>query len=398
MTVYGLTAAGFVPMTLADIAEEMRADYHALYGANFDLDERSPDGMQVALYAEREASVWALLQAAADALDPDNAEDAQLDSLSALTGTRRRSATYSTMTVTCVGTAGTVLEAGRVVSVAGSGARFASSAEATIPGGGEVDVTFTAEDTGPIPAAAGALTIETPVSGWDSAHNDNDATEGRDVENNDDLRIRREDELHGAAGPATEALRNRLLLVPGVTGALVFENTDMVADEAGRPPKCVEAVVAVIDGFTDFASIREALFGTSEDPRGAAGGIQIYGSSTGIVTDSNGFEHAVDYSPAEVVEVYTRAELTIDANEFPDDGEDQAELAFLAYQSELVMGKDVVGRAIGARIFRIPGVIDCVVTVGTTPTPASASVAIGVRQIAELASARLTLVVTAGSL
>lgn len=88
-------------------------------------------------------------------------------------------------------------------------------------------VTFFSVDFGPVPCPANSLTeIITPISGWDSITNPTAGINGRFIETDSELRIRRARSIALSGNATVEAIRAHLLQdVPGVTSALVFENT-----------------------------------------------------------------------------------------------------------------------------------------------------------------------------
>jgi uncharacterized phage protein gp47/JayE len=392
MTTYGLTTVGFVPKTYSIIVSELEESFKSVFGASIDVDAQSVFGQMIGILAEREADVWDAAQDVYSAFDPDAATGSALDALAALTGTLREAATHSTVTVTCTGTAGTTIPAGTEFSVAVTGVKFETLADATMDGTFvTVDIDCQSVDTGPLVAATGTLTtIETPVDGLTSVTNAADADLGSDEETDAALRLRREEELRQGANAALEAIREAVLDVDGIAECVVFENTTMVTDSDGIPAKAVNVVVD--EGTADEDDIAEAIFGS------VAAGIETYGTDKSVsVTDTQGISHTIEWDEADEIACYVTATITYDADEWPTDGEDQAEAAILAYEDTLKMGLDLVGRRCGADIFEISGVLDCVVTVGTAPSPSGASVSIGLRELATLDSARVVIVATAGT-
>lgn len=86
---------------------------------------------------------------------------------------------------------------------------------------------FLSENFGPIPAPANSLTqIVSPIAGWDTINNSIAGVLGRFIETDAELRIRRANSIKLAGNATVEAIRAHLLqLVPGVTSAVVFENS-----------------------------------------------------------------------------------------------------------------------------------------------------------------------------
>lgn len=418
-------------------------------------------GQQIGILAEREALLWELGQAVNSSTDPDKAEDAALDAVCALTGTIRNGERASSGFVTATGDPGTLLPVGRVVSVLGANTRFDSTAvgtlvvvdawatttaynvgdrvtsgtsparvyqcvgagtSATAPTGtgasivdgtvtwrylGEgtaaIDLPMLAEVPGPFAALSGSLTeIETPIGGWKSAINVLDAIVGAYVETNAALRIRRENELQGNAKGALNAIRATVLRVgqgsPNpVTACIVFENTTMLTDADGLPPKSVEALVL---GGVD-QDIYNALLDSVD------GGIETYGNTTGTATDSAGNTLTIKFSRPTEVLIWIEIDVRKYPAQFPLDGMAQIIAAILDKMTKWSFGRDVTGSQISAPVMPNPanpalgvqGVLDVlVVRLGVTPGPTgSGPVTIVTREIARFDSSRILVTLSDGT-
>ena len=188
----GVESTGFVKKTLAVLLAEIEADERADISPSLNLQGDSVFGQLNGVFADKLSEGWDVSEAVYNSFNPELATDASLDALGAITGAIRLPATKSTVTITCGGTPATLLPAGRVVSVAGVGDRFVSLADATIGGGGTVEVEFESEEFGPIASPSGTLTIiETPVAGWATAINALDADPGTLIETDVAFRQRR---------------------------------------------------------------------------------------------------------------------------------------------------------------------------------------------------------------
>jgi uncharacterized phage protein gp47/JayE len=390
-TTYGLTSSGFTARPLLICKSDIEDALKSVFGQSIDLDPSGPLGQLVGILAERLSELWDSQQAVYSAFDPDAASDQSLDALCALTGTLRERATHSTVAVSCVGTAGTTIPSGTQFSVAGTGVKFETLASAVFAGTfTAVSIDCQAVDTGPLVALAGTLTvIETPVSGLTSVTNALDAVVGRNDETDAALRLRRETELRNPSNAALEAIRTHLLAVDGVNAAVVFENTTMVTDGDGIPPKAVNCVVSGTATTTDVAG---AIF------ESIAAGIQAYGTSHSVtVTDTQGSTHTIAYDDATDVPCYVHITLTVDLDTLDPGAADLVLEYFQTFEDSLVMGKDLVARALGAKMFAISGVLDCAVEVGVAPSPSGTTVVIGLRELATLDTSRLLITVTPGT-
>lgn len=389
MSVYGVTPQGFVPKPFAVIFSEVQADLRGTFGAGADLSPQEPLGQLAGIMANREASLWEMAQEVYAARYPDSATGASADGVASITGTMREGAKPSAVTVTCTGTPGASIPAGRVFSVQGvPSARFLTLEDATIGGAGTVDVPCASEVDGPVAAPAGTLTVvETPTAGLASILNPLDAEPGRLADTDAELRLRREQELRGQGSTAAEAIRSRLLKVEGVAACTVFENDTAAVDADGLPPHSVEALV---EGGDD-AEIAAAIYAAK------AAGIQAFGSVGQTVEDSQGIDHAIAFSRPQTLAVHVALSLKVDPDTFPVDGVAQVQAALVAYGDRvLASGRDVVASALGSQAFAVSGVLDAGLPfIALAPLPSSsATIPVSRREIARLDTSRITVATT----
>lgn len=134
MATYGVLSTGFLAKPLAVIDSEIDSDLQSILGASAGTEPdgtiplASKAGQLKSMMVDREAAIWDVMENIYTSRDPNQATDASLDALCALTGITRDSKAYSQVTVTCTGTPLTVLPVGRVVTVTDSGSRFLSLA------------------------------------------------------------------------------------------------------------------------------------------------------------------------------------------------------------------------------------------------------------------------------
>jgi uncharacterized phage protein gp47/JayE len=384
---YGVQPSGFVAKPFEQVQSELESDFRATFGEGLNLLPSSAAGHLVGIMADRIVDLWQLAEGVYDAVFPDGAQGVSLDYVSAITGTRREPPKLTHVLATCTGTPGTVLEAGRVVSV-GGGARFASLDSATIGPGGSVVVEFAAVEPGATPAYASTLArIETPVAGWASVSNAADHfILGAALESDPDLRLRRESELRAQGSAALAPLRERVVLVEGVVDAYVFENTSDVTNSDGVPAHAIEVLV---DGG-DANAIRAAVFAAK------SGGIATHGSTAGTVVDSQGTAHTVKFTRPAYLDVWVTVTVAeVDAETLPADAAAQIKKAVVDFgQARYRVGSDVIASALGAQCFKVSGVLDVAsVRIGLAPSPASsATIAAGLRQKPRLDTARVVVV------
>lgn len=382
---YGLMPEGFVAKTLEEIRQELIEQLRAEISPSLSFEADSILGHIIGIVSEHIARAWEQMQAVYRSMYPDSAVGDALDGIAAITGVTRLPATPSRVIATVSGVPGTVLPAGRVASVEGTGARFRTVEEVTIPESGSIEVEMVSEDTGPIPAPAGTLTqIETPVVGWESVTNLEDAILGRNRETDEELRARREATLRAVGSGTFESLRASLLLLPGVQQVRLFENTSMAPDAAGLPAKSFEAVIQGGDDETIFREIW----------RRKPAGILAHGSEVGQVEDSQGFQHEVRFSRPLEVPVYISIEIR-KGSAYPADGSDRIKAALVAYGQSLEIGQHVIAARLYPVIFSAaPGILDVpALALGTAPNPTDPdNITIAARELALFASDRIEIV------
>lgn len=448
---WGLTATGFIAKVLTGIKTEIEDSLRTSFGQSINLTAKSVFGQLTGIMSDRFAELWEVAQEVDASSDPDRATGAGLDKVCAITGTIRRPATKSTTTLTCTGTTGTPLAAARVVSVLTVGTKFQTTVGTTLlsvpawttttayavgarvrnagsvfqcsvagtsAGGGgpsshlgetdgtvtwiwlglgdaAVDVTVECQQTGPFAAAAGTLkVIETPVSGWSNAKNLADATVGSDVETDAALRVRREAELEASGNAALEAIRANVLKVGegtanAVTACYVFQNTTMVTNGDGLPPKSVEVLV---QGGLD-ADIRAAIW------KAVGAGIETYGGVSGTIVDSAGVTQTVKFSRPTTKNVYVTLVVTKDPLVFGVNGSNDIKAAVVAFGSTFAVGKDVTASAMSAQAFKVAGVLDVTATfIGTSPSPGSSATIVNtLRELALFDVARVVTTLSNGT-
>lgn len=441
----GLDTTGFSIKSAEDIRTAVNTAQQAAFGPQVDTTDGSILGQLTAIQVSLIAELWELAQAVNASLDPDAATGAQLDQVCALTGVTRLPAKASTTTLTLTGTNATTVTAGAQVSVTGSGAIFTTDTTVVLAtltawttthayvigdrrtnasrsyvcttagtsagsggptttssaitdgsviwkyigeGAAAVDVAATAAQTGAIVVVASAIvTIQTPVSGWSSVRNLYDdalhASTGRDVESDQDLRVRRLDELAASGSAPIDALRADLLNVENVTSVTVFENVTDVVDLFSTP---AHGVQCLIQGGTSQDIFDQLL-------ASVAAGIAIYGTTSGTAVDAVGTSHTVAFTRPSAVRTYVAITLTYDAASYPIGGDAAVKAALVAYVQGFKSGKDVTSSGISATCFKVAGVLDVVhAYIGTAPAPGSTTtIAIDLLSLATLSTGDISV-------
>jgi uncharacterized phage protein gp47/JayE len=397
----GLTLTGFVTKSYEEISGEIASEIRSKIGTGVNTSTSSPLGQVIGIVSEKLAELWEVGLALYGSQDPNEATDRALDFVAGITGTRRLAATKSRVVATVNVDPGTYAAGTLTAHVAGNPQSRFTNISAVTNGGAVAAsylVEFEATATGPTFANAGTLTqIATPVSGWNSVTNAQDAVPGTNIENDASLRLRREDELAAAGGSTFDAIRSdllQLLTAQGVIGGVtIFENDGDTTDENGLPPHSFEALV--FDGTptgtaVEDADIARAIWFTKP------AGIKTHGSVTEAHVDSTGQTRSVRFSRPTTKNVYLAFDVVVDEELGWDPSSGPAAIkAAVVARGERVrnVGADVVLAQLYPAVLSVPGVVDISeVRAGFSPSPiGTVNLAIGLRELADYDTSRITV-------
>jgi uncharacterized phage protein gp47/JayE len=218
---------------------------------------------------------------------------------------------------------------------------------------------------GEIFAASGSLQIiRTPVFGWLAVNNFEAGLTGRNLETDNELRLRRSISLKRAGAGTVDAIIARILDVTGVISVSLNENFTNVAI-GGLPPHSFETLVT---GGTDI-DIGNAIWRTRPT------GIETIGNVSVTVKDINGVDRIVKFSRAVKLYIFVRVTLTkADNNTYPANGDNVIKNDILNKIRSLKIGETVVYQSFYNSIYKVGGIISALVEIGSSlnesPTPA----------------------------
>lgn len=197
-------------------------------------------------------------------------------------------------------------------------------------------VVFSALTVGAHVLPVGSLTtIDSATSGWLSLNNLAAGATGRDIETDEELRIRHREGVRATGTATAKAIQARLRAeVASVTAVAVYENRTNVTDTNGLPPHSFETVVS---GGTDTdvaAKIYEV----------APAGIQTHGNTSVLVSDVNGDGQQIKFTRPVGKFAWVQVTVTLLNPEEPLSTGAVAAIknAVVAYGSSLGVGKDII--------------------------------------------------------
>jgi uncharacterized phage protein gp47/JayE len=132
--VYGVTPQGFNPMRLPEVKDELEDLFISEFG-DINLDPQSVAGQLIGIYSKVLADDWENLWDVYKSQYPNSATGVSLDNVVQLNGLTRLPALRTSVIGSATGTPGTLIPAGSLARLTGSGEIFFSTANAFINNG-----------------------------------------------------------------------------------------------------------------------------------------------------------------------------------------------------------------------------------------------------------------------
>lgn len=383
--------SGLTIPTYQEILDKLIEEKQRIYGSDIYLGVDSTDYQELSVFALMLFDVLQTAQLVYNNRGPQSASGVALDSIVKVNGLSRRAATYSTVDLTITGVVGTIITNGVVKD--DSGQQWNLPASVTIPIGGSVVVTATADESGEITATAGTVTtIFTPVSGWTSVTNVSAAVAGVAEETDAELRARQAISTAIPALSVLESIAGSLLDIDGVSLVEYYENKTNSTDGNGVPAHSVAFMVEGGDANTIAETINEKM----------TPGTGYFGTTTVTVYDDNGLPTDVEFTRPTHVVIDVEVSLTALLGYTSAIG-DLIKPAIVEYINSLGIGQDVLwSRVLGASLlagteegntFNVTGLEMAVY--GSSPYAlAPSDILIAFDEMPESAEVNITLVVT----
>jgi uncharacterized phage protein gp47/JayE len=238
-------------------------------------------------------------------------------------------------------------------------------------------------ETGPIFSGPGPVTAYSGAQAmsWLAA------IPGRNIETDPELRLRREGFIRRSGANSVDSIRSAVLAVPGVSAAVVRENTSDFVDSDGIP---AHGLKVVVEGGERSAIVQVVW---NNKPAGIALATGGSGSTTGNATDGSGNSQPVTiYRPTTVV-AYARVTLRVN-DLFPEGGNDLVKSILVSSANALPLGEPIYSSPLVAGIHGLLGVVSCTVELSTVSTSSglSSTLSLGSTQRAAFSTANVAVV------
>jgi uncharacterized phage protein gp47/JayE len=224
------TEQGLIVPTEAEVLLGVQEDLNAAFGGNLNFANLfTPQGQLASSLAAVISNAYALFTMLVNGVDPDLNSGFMQDVIGRMYFLNRAAGTSTVVECTCVGLAGTVIPAGSRTAPQAqdtAGNLYYCVAGGTIPVGGSIVLEFANVVNGPIACPMSTLTtIYQAVPGWESITNLTAGVPGSDIESAAAFEYRREQSVAANAHGSADAIYGAVIDLPGVTDALVYENT-----------------------------------------------------------------------------------------------------------------------------------------------------------------------------
>lgn len=403
------TTTGLTIQSIAEIKGEYDESYRGLFGADVPLGVDSVFGKEIGIMSEREASIQAQMQFIQASFSRDNAQSANLDAVSRLTGSDRRGETQSISTAgKCTGIDGTIILNGSSVIQQNDALdtwTVVNGTDGISPFGYEIgtvnpdeaiDVEIEAVDTGAkVFSSSSEFTIGSPIAGWETFTITRDIETyetGQDVESDGQFRDRGRDELF-AGGNDISGIKAVITEVSGVTEVQVFENRDCTAtDGNGILPGHVEPIVT---GGSDLDVATAILLRVPP-------GTSLQGTTEVVLADTEGNPAYIRFTRPALVEITVHVIIINFSAEgtLPENFEEVAAAAVLEFGnanarvSQDVLYQQFIGPVAASIQDTFTGkfAYDFIDSEVGTPSTGNVNIPIGIRERADYDSSRITVV------
>lgn len=262
-----LDADGLQTLTQQEIVNDLTQSFINIYGSDINVDQNSPDGQLINIFAQGATSVRELLTNLYNSFDPDNAQGVILDQRANINNISRKGGTYTIVDITLV--------VNRTVTLIGldadfnnpngvgytvqdnAGNEFILVNTVTLTAGTH-NLNFRAKNIGRVETTIG--TITTPVTivlGVVSVNNLTTAIQtGANEETDVEFKLRRRQSLANASSGYLNGLLGTVLDLEGVTDAALYENYTNVVDADGIP---AHGIWLIVEGGS-AADIANAIY------------------------------------------------------------------------------------------------------------------------------------------
>lgn len=393
-----LSDAGFVAPAEQDILAGVQADINAALGGNANPALNTPQGQiatsETAIIGDCNDQLLALL----NGVDPATASGRMQDAIGNISFLTRSPAVATAVTATITTTGGAAVTVPANTPIAWDGTyTYAPTADITIPAGNSyVAANLSCTTAGPIPCAAGALSLYQSVSGVVSVSNAAEGVIGSNVESRAAFELRRSQTVAANSVGTNAAVLAKILAVSGVTDAYVVDNQDRAAETVGGVTLNANSIYCCVAGGA-AADIGLAIIKKKPPGCGYTGGTTVTVQDPNPAYGGNGPKYNVAFDVATATPIYIAVTIA-NSTAVPSDALQQIQTVII----NAFTGGDGGTRArIGGKLFAsryYAGIASLgtwaeivEILIGTSANPTGFTVQLNINQVPTLDDGNITL-------
>lgn len=255
-----LSPQGFHRPTLQERIDQLVSEFQAIYGTDIDVDDESPDGQVIRLFANEYTEIDQALEDLYNGFNPNNSSGNVLRNLVVFNGIKALESSKSTVTLIVTSTAPNYTFPANMMFKDNLGQRWLVREPFTTDATSSASVTAKSVAVGKVYTAANSITIvDTPVFGFNSVTNPAVPQLGQPEEIDANLKIRRTLSVAKPSMGMVESIKAEILNITGVQGAEVFENDDDITVSIGSNYQLKAHSVGVVVYGGDDDEIAKAI-------------------------------------------------------------------------------------------------------------------------------------------
>ena len=360
--IWGVTETGFYRPTLEDIINEKNKKAKQIFGEDFDVDEKTPQGKFFRVNAAAESKLCEIAEGIYYSIFPSTARGISLDRVCDFANLTRENAGYAVLELKVIGTEGHTIPAGTIFKN-DAGLEFYSTSDAVInnnefnDSSGDSEICYAVvnvqcTESGEIGNVTNVNSLKVVDTNVEKVEYVQNISRGTEIESDPELREKFTKVIQGMGTNTREAIKANVLRVSGVKNVILIDNTkndDMGISQALTVAQGTYAIVVHSDDLTNSVEVAKAIF--EKQPLG----IPQSGNTFVTIKDEAGINQDIRFTYVDVVDIDVHIECVFDSS-FTADGEKLIANNITSYVNSLDIGEEVVFSRLYDHIYNVTGV------------------------------------------
>lgn len=393
-----ITDTGVVVPQTSDVLNGVLDDMNVAFGGNLNItNPGTPQGYFAENITNYIGNFNAQVSYLLSQIDPLYAEGRWQDAIGRLYFLTRNPATSTTVTCQLSGSANVTIPAGALAS--DGTYNYSLTGNVVLNSSGSGTGVFACTTTGPISCPANTLTkIVQAYPGWDSVNNSAEGSVGVAVENRTDFEYRRYDSVSANGKDTLASIKGAVFSLEGIKDCYAYENFTGASVNVGATnyPVAAHSIYVAVDGSASDNTIANAIW--TKKPAGCG----MVGSTTVTVTDTSGYTfpyptYTIKFQRAAGIPIYFAVSIA-DHPGVPANIDSLVQSAIynsfngIDGSDRVRIGSDLYASKFYSAVMSISPYVKIIsLFIGTTSSPTSNEVLIGIDKIPTLDTAHIAV-------